>query len=302
MNLLKIPLTHPNAPCPPARQRGAALITAMLLAALIALLSAAWLVRFDAHLRTVEAQRAGTQARWLQRAATDWARMIVQEDPQNVDHLREVWAVPIAAVRMTDVAGAQEAFFSGNLQDAQGLFNVLNLRGAPPPIIVEWALTLAQNAGLSKEAAQAWLKQLQTMPAPDTTANGSDATQLTDVFPAQFTTAQRDALLAVFIYLPASTTVNINTAPQAVLTAHPKLGSAGAASALRYRDTAHFKDEANITGALQLPSGAIGGTLGVSTAFFIATGRMTVGRMDIMAKSLMQRSGASSKLIWTLAL
>lgn len=285
-------------------QRGAALITAMLLAALIALLSAAWLVRFDAQLRTVEAQRAGTQARWLQRAATDWARMIVQEDPQNVDHLREVWAVPIAAVRMTDVAGAQEAFFSGNLQDAQGLFNVFNLRGTPPPVITAWALALAQNAGLPSEAAQRWVKQLQSAPAADPAAQpqAGDATLLADVFPAQFTAAQREALEAVFVYLPASTTVNINTAPLPVLAAHPALGNAAAASALRYRDTAHFKDEANITGALQLQSGALGGTLGVSTAFFIATGRITVGRMDIMAKSLMQRSGASSKLVWTLAL
>lgn len=279
------------------KQNGAALITAMLLAALIALLSAAWLVRFDAQLRAVEAQRAGTQARWLQRAATDWARMIVQEDPPNVDHLHEVWAVPIAAVRMTDVAGAQEAFFSGNLQDAQGLFNLFNLHGTPPPVITAWAVALAQSAGLPSEAAQIWVKQLQA--APPTAAAG---TLLADLFPPQFTLAQRDALEAVFIYLPAATTVNANTAPQAVLAAHPALGSAGAAAALRYRDTAHFKDEANITNVLQLGSNQIGGTLGVSTAFFIATGRMTVGRMDIMARSLMQRSGASSKLIWTLAL
>jgi general secretion pathway protein K len=278
--------------------RGAALITAMLLAALIALLSAAWLARFDTQLRAVEAQRAGTQARWLQRAATDWARMIVQEDSQTVDHLREVWAVPIAAVRMTDVAGAQEAFFSGNLQDAQSLFNINNLRGTPSAMLVSWAQALARHAGLSNEVAAAWVKQLQAQML--LTSNGT--AMLADFFPSYFTPAQREALELVFAHLPAATTVNINTAPLAVLAAHPALGSTGAAAVLSYRETAYFKDEANMTSVLRINSSQIAGSLGVSTAFFIATGRMTVGRMDIMARSLIQRSGLTSKVIWTLAL
>lgn len=287
-------LAHPTLP----QHRGAALITAMLLAALIALLSAAWLARFDTQLRAVEAQRAGTQARWLQRAATDWARMIVQEDSQNVDHLREVWAVPIATVRMTDVAGAQEAFFSGNLQDAQGLFNINNLRAAPSAVWVRWAQTLAIYAGLSDESAAAWMKQLQAQ-AP---VSSDGAAMLADFFPPHFTAKQREALEQVFTYLPAATTVNLNTAPQAVLAAHPALGRAGAEAALSYRETAYFKDEANIVSVLRVSSGQIAGSLGVSTAFFVATGRMTVGRMDIMARSLIQRSGRTSRLVWTLAL
>jgi general secretion pathway protein K len=136
------------------KQSGAALITAMLLAALITILAASWLARFDSHLRVTEVQRMGTQARWLLRAATDWARMIISEDNAAFDDLTEVWAVPIAPIRMTDVAGAQEAYFSGRLMDAQAAFNLRNIRldGTPAQNTVQlaWARHLGDCADSSR--------------------------------------------------------------------------------------------------------------------------------------------------------
>ncbi len=146
-------------------QKGAALITAMLLAALITILAASWLARFDSHLRVTEVQRMGTQARWLLRAATDWARMIISEDNPAYDDLTEVWAVPIAPIRVTDIAGAQEAYFSGRLMDAQALFNLHNLRPsgseALDAIQAAWAQALMQSKGLTEAQAKAWMVKVK---------------------------------------------------------------------------------------------------------------------------------------------
>ncbi len=291
----------------PKAQRGAALITAMLLAALITILAASWLARFDSHLRVTEVQRMGTQARWLLRAATDWARMIISEDNANYDDLTEVWAVPIAPIRMTDIAGAQEAYFSGRLMDAQALFNLRNLLDNPNPVQaateLAWARALMQSAGLSPAQANGWITKLQATPA-DAVANtrvfdaldsGASATSgAIGVSPAV-----KLGLEARFIWLPERSQVNINTVQQEVLAAHPAIGDAQAQQIIATRNRAAIRDPANIANGLGI-STSLAQQFDIKTRYFLATGRLAVGRIDVMARSLMQRqSGAPPKLLWS---
>ena len=289
---------HQNFSAPAHQHSGAALITAMLLAALITILAASWLARFDAHLRVTEVQRMGTQARWLLRAATDWARMIISEDNAAYDDLTEVWAVPIAPIRMTDVAGAQEAFFSGRLIDAQSLFNLNNLRtsagAAQAATELVWAKALMQQSGLSPAQAAAWIAAVQAVPEPTVAS-----TQLFDTLPACVSAVLKPALDAVFVFLPERTALNINTASVAVLTAHPSIGAALAAQIIGTRATAPVRDAANIANALRLPA-PLAQQFDVKTRYFLATGRLAVGRIDVMARSLMQRqAGGPPKLLWS---
>ena len=282
----------------PHSQVGAALITAMLLAALITIFAASWLARFDAHLRVTEVQRMGTQARWLLRAATDWARMIISEDNAAFDDLSEVWSVPIAPIRVTDVAGAQEAYFSGRLMDAQAMFNLHTVRsiGAPGADAVQlaWAKALMQASGLSPEQASAWVLNVQAL-APNNVAT----TQLFDTLPAGVSAAQRTQLESNFIFLPERTLLNVNTAQNSVLAAHPSIGNSLAQQIIDTRSRAPLRDANNIANALALPQ-PVAQQFDVKTRYFLATGRLSIGRIDVMARSLMQRqNGGPPKLIWS---
>ncbi|MFM2398572.1 MAG: type secretion system minor pseudopilin GspK, partial [Pseudomonadota bacterium] len=111
------------------RQRGVAVVTALLIAALIAVMTAQWFVAQDALGRTIEVQRAGAQARWLLTGATDWAIVILRDldDNKQLDHLGEPWAQELAPTRLTDERGQLEAFGSGYIKDAQGRFNLADL-------------------------------------------------------------------------------------------------------------------------------------------------------------------------------
>jgi general secretion pathway protein K len=278
------------------KQSGAALITAMLLAALITILAASWLARFDSHLRVTEVQRMGTQARWLLRAATDWARMIISEDNAAFDDLTEVWAVPIAPIRMTDVAGAQEAYFSGRLMDAQAAFNLRNIRpdGTPAQngIQLAWARSLMLNAGLTEEQSMVWIAQILAASASELAT-----ARAFDVLPAGVPEAVQRNLELVFTFLPERTLVNINTVQQDVLAAHPNIGAAQAQQLIATRNRAAIRDPANIANALGI-SPALAQQFDVKT-----TGRMAVGRIDVMARSLMQRqSGGPPRLLWSMPL
>lgn len=282
----------------PRPQGGAALITAMLLAALITILAASWLARFDSHLRVTEVQRMGTQARWLLRAATDWARMILSEDNPAFDDLTEVWAVPIAPIRVTDVAGAQEAFFSGRLMDAQALFNLHNVRltgnDAQDAIQLIWAQTLMQSSGLNAIQAKAWISKLQAVAPSNVTT-----LQWSDTLPEGVSPAIKTALDAAFVFLPERSVVNINTAQQDVLAAHPNIGASLAQKIITTRTTAPIRDPANIANALGL-STALAQQFDVKTRYFFATGRLSIGRIDVMARSLLQRqNGGPPKLLWS---
>jgi general secretion pathway protein K len=282
----------------PPSQQGAALITAMLLAALITILAASWLARFDSHLRVTEVQRMGTQARWLLRAATDWARMIISEDNAAYDDLTEVWAVPIAPIRVTDVAGAQEAYFSGRLMDAQALFNLHNVRPSGNTSLdtmqLAWAQTLMQNSGLSPVQAKSWIAKVQAASPIDIAT-----LQWQDTLPDDVSPTLSTALDASFVFLPERSAININTVQQDVLAAHPNIGASQAQQIIATRTTASIRDPANIANALGI-SVALAQQFNVKTSYFLATGRLSIGRIDVMARSLLQRqNGAPPKLLWS---
>ncbi|MBE0589263.1 MAG: general secretion pathway protein GspK, partial [Hydrogenophaga sp.] len=81
-----------------SRQRGAALLLAMLVVTLVATLASAavWQQWRSAEVEAAERQRV--QASWILTGALDWARLILREDARgnrnsgHADHLGEPWA------------------------------------------------------------------------------------------------------------------------------------------------------------------------------------------------------------------
>lgn len=310
-------------------QSGAALITAMLLAALITILAASWLARFDSQLRIVEMQRTGTQTRWLLRAATHWARVILAEHADSAFHLGEPWAVPIASTRIADISGTQEAYFSGRIIDAQSRFNLHNWRviasktnpvNVPlqladdnEKVQIEWGKRIIQGCGLSPAQIEVWYAAIQydaRMIDSEQMLFKKRSTSVLDTLPFSVPSSIEACLNTRLVWLSDEesmlTKININTVDIAILAAHPYIGHTEAQRLLTARKAvSYIKDTNNIQNSLGISNEVFLPLLtqqfNVKSQYFLATGRVTMGRIDIMASSLLylEQYGVAPIIVWT---
>ena len=123
------------------RERGAALLLAMLVVTLVATLSAAALWQQWRAIEVESAERHRMQASWVLNGAFDWARLILREDARgnrsrSVDHLGEPWATPLEEAQLSTFLAVDQdnntdnllpAFLSGDMRDAQSRLNFRNL-------------------------------------------------------------------------------------------------------------------------------------------------------------------------------
>ena len=135
------------------RQRGVAIITALVVVAAATVAVSGMLWRQSIAMRKAENQAALAQSRWLARGAADWARVILREDARvsQVDHPGEMWAVPLAETRVNangivqgEADDAGTAIVSGRIVDAQARYNLSNLLSTVTPVGTG-TLTLAQG-------------------------------------------------------------------------------------------------------------------------------------------------------------
>ncbi|CAN5917885.1 type II secretion system minor pseudopilin GspK [soil metagenome] len=131
-----------------ARQRGAALLAAMLTVTLVATFAAAALWQQWRATEVEAAERSRVQASWVLIGALDWSRLILREDARagGPDSLSEPWAVPLEEARLSSflaedkniasdaLEGLPDAFLSGRIVDAQSKLNVMNLVSGGKPV------------------------------------------------------------------------------------------------------------------------------------------------------------------------
>lgn len=117
-----------------ARQRGVAVITALLLTTLAITLVASLFWQQQVQVRSIENQRTQLQKQWILRGALDWARLILRSDTNQVDYAGDPWAIPLADVRLDEFVengkqdvDASTATLSGFIVDAQSRFNLNTL-------------------------------------------------------------------------------------------------------------------------------------------------------------------------------
>ncbi|RQS63456.1 general secretion pathway protein GspK [Burkholderia sp. Bp8963] len=138
-----------RAPIRARRQRGAAIITALLVVALAAILVSGMLWRQQVQVRRIENQRVLAQAQWVARGALDWTRMVLRSEGDTapgITYLGGIWAVPIAKTKLsdfmgkigiTDGSGGDDTYISGSIEDAQAKFNLRNLVSTPAPGVLQ---------------------------------------------------------------------------------------------------------------------------------------------------------------------
>ncbi|WP_194712415.1 type II secretion system minor pseudopilin GspK [Noviherbaspirillum soli] len=170
------------------RQRGVAVVTALLLTTLAVTIVASLFWQQQVQVRSIENQRLQLQKQWILRGALDWARLILRENARlsNYDSLDQPWAVPLLDTRLDQYVEnnradteSSDATLSGQMVDAQSLYNLTNL--APNGQIVEkevkiFARLLASqrlNPSLAQDTAAMVAASVPRQPLPAASAAGA---------------------------------------------------------------------------------------------------------------------------------
>jgi general secretion pathway protein K len=320
-------------PYSPRRERGAALLMAMLVVTLVATLATAamWQQWRATEIESAERQRA--QAGWILTGALDWARLILREDARgnrnsgNADHLGEPWATPLEEARLSSFLAADksnnasdgenvlEAFLSGEVIDMQSRMNFLNL-----------VRTAGQGAQAKTEVSQpdkeAFTRLYQQLGLPVSELNAAvDELLLTSNLATSDPLPSRTALLPTKLahlawlgigpgslaalephatVLPVRTTLNLNTAsPQALAASIPGLDMAQAQLMVSERERNPFKTLADAgrilaDGGLRLSDQ----NHGTRSNFFEIRGRLRLEDTVIEERSLVERQDLNVTVRW----
>ncbi|WP_418133020.1 type II secretion system minor pseudopilin GspK [Variovorax sp. 375MFSha3.1] len=309
-----------------SRQRGAALLAAMLTVMLVATFAAAALWQQWRSAEVEGAERARVQAAWVLIGALDWSRLILGEDGRagGPDHLGEPWAVPLEEARLTsflsaeknvasdNLEGLPDAFLSGRIVDAQSKLNVLSLvdNGKPVPAGVATFTRLFNLLGLPVAELNQMTTGLAAALATATSTDGSSGgdSSAAPLMPQQVSqlvwlglSASTAAALEPYVtILPVKTTLNLNTASaEAISASLESLNIATARQLVERRSRSFFKSFEDANQAL--PSGGSrfnAAQHGVGTHFFEVYGKLRLDRTYVEERSLLQRSGVTVTTIW----
>lgn len=290
-------------------QRGVAIITALVVVAAATVAVSAMMWRQSIAVRKVENQEALDQARWLARSSLEWARVILLQDARTsaVDHLGEIWAVPLAETRVTDDLAAQTstssaggstppvfadndaAYVSGRMRDAQARINLNGLSngGQVDDQRLATLKRLLAIVGVKTELAKAIAERMGRPPRPEDF--DSLAKQL--IAAGELDPASADRLRPFLDILPRPTPVNLNTAPAEVLAAcYQDLPLDAARALVRSRAQAWFNQVGDANARLPGTSGQVtASNVSVSSNFFEAEGRVRVGRAELEVAALIER-------------
>lgn len=306
-------------PAPPRRdQRGAAVISALIIVAIVAALTTSLFQRQTASVRRLENEQSRLQARMLLAGGIDWARLVVRDHGKReaVTRKDQIWATPILDTRIERPGDERVAVFSGGLEDEQGKYNLYNLAraGVPQPAEEQVLLRLLGLLRLPDTLAPRII-DIVAMGQPP--AQPAEAPAAAAQPPARaplprgvqelgaalgLDPAVRDELQRTMTLLPANTQVNVNTAPPEVIAALApglSIGQARAIAGERDRGNA-FNNSGDFANRLA-GAGFKGTPPAVVTAsgWFMARGVVVYERARLTAQALLRATpGAAPATVW----
>ena len=294
------------------RQRGAALLLAMLTVTLVATFAAASLWQQWRAVEVEAAERARVQTAWVLVGALDWARLILREDARasNTDHLAEPWAVPLQESRMStflaaergismdDGEGLAEVFLSGSIIDLQSRMNIFNLvtGGVVGQADLEAFQRLFELLGLPPQELATLADNLKLAEQK----GGSDAADV-PLRPQRFdqlrwlglSPATLQALAPHATLLPERTPVNLNTASAEVIAASADLDLSDAERLIAARARTQLRSIEEAAKLLDKPTSPFNGNQAVQSRFFEVHGRLRMDASIVNERSVVQRSSAA---------
>jgi general secretion pathway protein K len=318
-------------------QRGAALIAALLVVALAVSLVGGLLWREQVRLRTLENQRLLDQTHALGLGIFQWSRLILRQDLLTtgaVDHLGEVWAVPIAETPLTRFLSeggvtlaaldpGHEVWLSGTIEDATARFNLTSLLEAEvPKDDSQWLVARGINReaveilariflvnGLDPQGALRLAEQLQQIHAPRDASESSPLPPLSlaealALIPG-VSPAQQQALASMTVLLPRPTPVNANTAAAPVLAAALGVGLDTAQSLIQDRNQHFYADynslQSRVGQRVAVWAQTSNRNLAVASEYFLVTEQIRQDRVAVTQSALIARrtnSGDTTRILW----
>ena len=292
-------------------QRGAALLLAMMIVALVATLATAMIWQQWRAVQIESIERARSQSAWILGGARAWAKRVIREDRNQAggDHLGEVWAVPLAEARLStflaadkeNTDGGPEAFLSGSIVDAQARFNLRNL------VMIDAAtntakrvkeqadafLQLCKGLGISVDAADriiaGMVQAYAPVPVPTAPLQPHSVGQLAWM---GIDTATIARLEPYAIVLPGTvvTKININTAPAEVIAAAAQIDPSHAVALVQARARKPFGSLSDAQTAAGLQNPLSSALFDVGTLHFEVRGRLRLDRRILEEVSLVRRT------------
>lgn len=292
----------------PRRERGVALITALLIVALAVVISsdAVWEHQIDQ--RRATSMLWGDQAYLYALGAESWAGRILIEDARDSsnDHLLEIWATDLPPLPV------EGGTVDGVLIDLQGRFNINNLvdgGGATDEEAVAQFERLLQTLELDRRWARLAADWLDTDIDPNFPDGAEDSVylgidppyrtpnlpvtsvtelmSLTDMDPDTF-----NLLRPHIVALPRGTQININTAtPIVIQSLYDGLSESDAMQVLDGRPDDGYEGIDELENVL--PEEALV-NLGTTTRYFRLIVAVNVGSADLTMYSLLDREGSES--------
>lgn len=294
------------------RQRGVALIAAVLLVALATVLATRIGSRGAVDQRRASAQLVREQAFEIALGAEAWAAEILREDMQRgqtEDSLAETWAMPMPALPID--GGSVE----GGMEDAQGRFNLNNLVNASgqPDL---FAIAHLQRLLTALDLEPKWATMLVDWIDPDTVRSipdGAEDGEYLMAHPAYraantYLTSTSELLalpdfgierfrrLEPYVTaLPYGVKLNVCTAPGVVIdTLAPGFRefSADPTQLAKNRQKGCFPTVADLSAAFPADAWAEAGSrVEQRSSWFRLTTRVTLGGTEVTLYSLLERNG-----------
>jgi len=320
---------------PNYKQRGVALITALLVAALVTVVAVAMASRQQLDIRRTGNMLEADQAYMYALAAESWVTQVLKEDKQKtqIDTLTEEWAMKLPPIPI------EGGVITGSVEDLQGRFNLNNLVG-----VNAGGNAANNNAGNNGKPDQAQIKILQSLLAqvsfaeekvqlspfvanrvadwidanlnaladgaedllylgldiPYRTANRLMASPSELAAVAGLSLRDVSALLPLVTALPVSTAVNVNTAPEMVLLSlHKDITPRIATELAAMRMNTAFETADEFVNKLKDDYDITldKKRVSVSSEYFLVSSEAIIGRTTLRMYSLLERKGNVIKVM-----
>lgn len=280
-----------------AKQRGMAIISALLIAAVVAVIAAGLLTRQRVFTRSLEAEQLRIQGQWLLLGALEVSRQRLWEARQKdvLTRLDQPWA------------RAQKGLFEGRLEDEQGKFNLRNLvnRGRPDAEQVQNFERLCGLIGvdgaLSRRISQRVIASYDQTDQPAKYPMLRSLDDLSGVEGLDPLLLQR--MQGFVSVLPGVTWVNGNTARAEVLSAVvPGLSLSQAQALVAERDSGRwFINRGDFVNRLHLPQVAVESVLvGITSEWFRLQGQTRREQRRVTLDALLHRpENRQPQVIWS---
>lgn len=300
---------HTTASAPPARrQRGAAIVVAMLTVTLVASMATLAITRQWQATQIEVAERSRAQAAWLLHGALDWSRLLLRQDMQaaaQADHFAEPWAIALQPTRLSAFLQAQhgvsqpghdasasmaDALLTGHMVDLQARLNLLNFLLDPSAERrhTRHVCRLFERLHLPQNDCQRLLHSLRATQDMRNPRRPLMPHTLDDLLWLGINPATIRALRPHAVLLPHATPVNLNTASAPVIWAvATELDFSQAQALVAARRGQHWRTvaQAGETIRARLPED----DFSVTSSYFLATGHIRMEGEGTIALALQAR-------------